>query len=71
MEEERTIEESFALLDEIERKMEEEDLPLEEAFSLYEKSMNILKDVSEKVDRVEKKIRILAKDGSLRPLDET
>ena len=35
----RSIEECFEYLDEVIRKMEDPDLPLEESFDLYEKGM--------------------------------
>ena len=67
---ERSIEDAFAELAQIEKRMEEEDLPLEDAFALYEKSMAVIKEVSEKIDRVEQKIQMLARDGSLHALDD-
>ena len=40
--EELTLEESFARLDELAARLEERDIPLEEAFSLYREGMELI-----------------------------
>ena len=60
---ELTIEESFARLEEILRRMEDDASGLEETFSLYEEGLKLVRNVSGSIDKVEKKIRIL-EEGS-------
>ena len=61
--EEMTIEESFALLDEMAERLESEDVSLEESFKIYEKGMKLLKDLNERIDRVEKKMQLIDAEG--------
>jgi|GEM_PF-46654 exodeoxyribonuclease VII small subunit len=61
--EELTLEASFARLDEMLEKMEDRELPLEESFRLYQQGMELLASCNEKIDVVEKKIRIMNGDG--------
>ena len=56
---EMTIEESFARLEGI----DSDEITLEESFKLYEEGMKLIKDVSGRIDLVEKKIRILESQG--------
>ena len=65
-----TIEESFAYLDEALEKIEDEDIPLEEAFAVYEGAMKVLKDCGKQIDAVEKKVKVLEKNGTLSELEE-
>ncbi len=62
-EKQRTIEENFALLDEMAAKLESPDVTLEESFSLYQEGMEILKQVSSAIDTYEKKIRVIMENG--------
>lgn len=64
MKKEMTIEESFAKLDEMVRKLESDEVSLEESFTLYEEGMKLLRDVNGRIDEVEKKIRLVEEDGS-------
>ena len=66
---ELTIEESFAELDEMVRKMDSEDISLEESFRLYEEGMKLLLAVGEKIDAVEKKMQALMPDGGEVPFE--
>lgn len=61
--EEMTIEEAFALLDELTRKMENSQTSLEDSFALYQRGMELLKLCSGKIDRVEKKMLQIDEDG--------
>ena len=61
--EKMSIEESFDYLDEVIEKMEDPDITLEESFSLYEKGMKVLKEATEAVDEVEKKIKLIDDRG--------
>ncbi len=57
-----TLEERFEMLEAMIEKMEDEELPLEEAFDLYSNGMKLLAGMNEEIDKVEKKVLIL-KDG--------
>lgn len=61
--EEMTIEEAFAQLDELTRKMESSQTSLEDSFALYQRGMELLKLCSGKIDRVEKKMLQIDEDG--------
>lgn len=63
--EELTLEESFARLDGMMERLEDRELPLEEAFRLYQQGMELLKLCNDKIDTVEKKILIMNGDGGL------
>ncbi len=64
-EQELTLEESFARLDELVEKLEDRDVPLEESFQIYKEGMDLLKKCNEKIDLVEKKMRQINEDGQL------
>jgi len=49
-------------LDEILKKLEDEDTPLEESFKLYEEGMKLSGEISGRIDAVEKKMIILEGD---------
>ncbi len=71
MEEEKkelSLEENFALLEQLVERLEEEDVSLEEAFSAYSEGMKLLKTCNEQIDRVEKKVLKLTADGKLEEL---
>lgn len=68
-EESLTLEEHFARLEETIGRLEEEDISLEDAFAAYSEGMKLLKNCSEQIDRVEKKVLKLAEDGGLEELD--
>lgn len=56
---EKTIEETFAELDEIIEKLESSETSLEEAFACYEAGIKLVKACGEKIDLVEKQMIIL------------
>lgn len=62
---ELTVEESFAELDQLIRQMENDSPSLEESFRLYARGMQLLKNCSEKIDVVEKKMLRISEDGTL------
>lgn len=68
--EKMSIEESFDYLDEVIEKMEDPDISLEDSFTLYEKGMKVLKEVSKAVDEVEKKVRLIDDDGNEEEAEE-
>lgn len=60
---EKGIEETLEELEALIEKMEDRSSTLEETFSCYERGMKLVKEVSGKIDRVEKKLMILTEDG--------
>ena len=57
-EEKKTVEELFSELEAITMRLEEEELPLEEAFLQYQKGMELLKECNAAIDTVEKQLQI-------------
>ena len=62
----KSIEETFGELDILAQKLEDRDTPLEEAFRLYRQGMELLKDLSGRLDTVEKKMLQMNEDGTFR-----
>ena len=62
---ETTIEESHKELDDIVEKQESREISLEESFTMYQKGMELLKQCSGKIDKVEKKMLKINEDGDL------
>ena len=62
---ETTIEESLKELDGIVEKLESRDISLEESFAMYQKGMELLKQCSNKIHTVEKKMLKVNEDGEL------
>ena len=60
-----TLEENFERLDQMLQQLEQEDLPLEEAFKTYTSGMAVLKQCNEQIDRVEKQVLKLTETGEL------
>lgn len=67
--EQESLEELFTDLDEILSRMELTDIPLEEAFALYEQGMKKIRSCNEKLDLVEKKMQVIAEDGTEVPFE--
>lgn len=65
LEEQQTLEELFAVLDEIADRMEGAEISLEESFQLYKQGMTILKKCNDTIDMVEKEVLILDESGDL------
>ncbi len=61
--EETSLEELFTELENVIQKMEEENISLEDSFRLYHRGMDALKQCSERIDEVEKKMLILDEEG--------
>lgn len=57
--EKMTIEESFAKLEEIIGKMEQGEVSLEDSFALYHQGIQLVKECNEKIDLVEKQIKLV------------
>lgn len=60
-----SIEETFAVLDELLKQLEGDELALEESFELYAKGLSLVKQCREKIDEVEKKVLVLEESGEL------
>lgn len=58
-----SLEEMFQSLEGIVSQLESNDISLEDSFSLYHKGMQMLKECNDKIDTVEKKIKVLDEDG--------
>ena len=61
--EESSLEEAFSRLDALLEKLSDRNLPLEEAFSLYEEGTKLLKSCNDKLDKVEKKMTVINEEG--------
>ena len=59
------LETAFTELESIIKKMEDTQLPLEEAFDSYQKGMEVLKICNEQIDMVEKKVLVIDESGNL------
>lgn len=59
-----SLEESMKALEEVIACMEEEELPLEQSFSMYKKGMDLLMQCNKAVDKVEKELKIIEEGGS-------
>lgn len=64
-----TLEENFERLEETIEQLEQEDIPLEDAFRAYTRGMEILKQCNDQIDRVEKQVLKLSETGELEELD--
>ncbi|MBP3544500.1 MAG: exodeoxyribonuclease VII small subunit [Lachnospiraceae bacterium] len=53
------LEELFSKIEDVISGMEEDEVSLEDAFSLYQQGISLVKRCNEKIDRVEKDIQIL------------
>lgn len=62
----KSIEETFGELDILAQKLEDRDTPLEESFRLYRQGMELLRDLSGRLDTVEKKMLQMNEDGTFR-----
>ncbi len=65
-----TLEDEFDEIEKIITQMEEDGVPLEKSFELYEQGMKKLKSANDKIANVEKKVAELTEDGSLEDIEE-
>ena len=61
--EDLTIEESLQELDLIVQRLESREISLEDSFVMYQKGMELLRQCSDKIDTVEKKMSKINEDG--------
>lgn len=60
-----TLEEHFAVIEEIISRMEEADVPLDTAFQLYKEGLDQVKAASRKLDAIEKAMLVMNENGEL------
>lgn len=65
MAKEQTLDQAFEKLEEMIGKLEQEDIPLEESFKLYQDGMKLIQSCNDKIDRVEKEVLKLNENGEL------
>lgn len=59
------LEENFERLEAIVERLEDDDIPLEEAFRVYSDGMKLLQICNSQIDRVEKQVLKLTQEGEL------
>ncbi|MCI8956406.1 MAG: exodeoxyribonuclease VII small subunit [Eubacterium sp.] len=64
MEEKKTIEQNFEEIENIIQNMQKEDVTLDKSFELYNKGLNLVKDCSMQIDKIEKQIQIINEEQS-------
>lgn len=62
---ELSINESFMAIEDTITKLENEEISLEDAFEIYKKGMDLVKQCSDKIDKVEKKVLSLRENGEV------
>lgn len=60
-----SLEETFDKLEETIGRLEAEDISLEDSFAAYQEGMKLLKQCNDTIDKVEKQVLALNKDGEL------
>lgn len=65
MEQELSLEEAFARIEETIGHLEEEETTLEESFQAYQQGMKLLQYCNEKIDKVEKQVLLINENGEL------
>ena len=64
------LEKLFSHIDGVLARMEEENISLDDAFTLYQEGISLVKQCNERIDYVEQEIRILNKSGEEAEKDE-
>ncbi|MCI9125730.1 MAG: exodeoxyribonuclease VII small subunit [Eubacterium sp.] len=64
MEEKKTIEQNFEEIENIIKEMQEEDVTLDKSFELYNNGINLVRDCSAQIDKIEKQIQIINEEQS-------
>ncbi|MDE7199424.1 MAG: exodeoxyribonuclease VII small subunit [Lachnospiraceae bacterium] len=64
-EQEISLEDAFAQVEEVIERLETEEITLEESFLAYRQGMELLAKCNETIDRVEKKVLKVNEDGGL------
>ena len=63
--ENRSIEEAMEALDQIAKRLESNEITLEESFQIYKEGMELLQYCSRKIDTVEKKMLQMNEEGTV------
>ncbi len=63
MSEQLTIEETFSKLDGIIKKLESDELSMEESFAAYAEGLTLIQSCRGSIDEVEKKVLVLEESG--------
>ncbi|CAM3801903.1 exodeoxyribonuclease VII small subunit [Alkalicoccus chagannorensis] len=70
-EKKESFEQSMRELEEIVQKLEQGDVPLEEAMNMFQQGMKLSKDCHDRLHKVEKQMtEVLSEDGTLSTLSE-
>ena len=64
------FEKAFQELEEIVRRLESEDLPLDESLELFEKGIRLSRFCNQKLEEIEKKIELILADAKGQPVTE-
>lgn len=65
MESEMTLEQTFEMLEDTIAKLEQEDISLEDSFSLYKEGIKLIQTCNNRIDKVEKEVLKLNENGEL------
>ena len=60
-----SLEDKFAMLDQMIQRLEQNDISLDESFQLYSKGMELVKECHNEIEDVEGKVLKLSDNGSL------
>lgn len=63
-----TFEEMMDSLDVCVKKLESDEISLEDSFHVYEQGMRLIKECNEKIDRVEKKVLVFDEEGTMQEM---
>lgn len=58
----KTLEDSFAELEQILEKLEDEEVSLEASFKLYQEGMKLVKKCNQSIDKVEKELIVISEE---------
>lgn len=58
----KTLEDSFAALEQILEKLETEEVSLEDSFKLYQDGMKLIKKCNQSIDKVEKELVVISEE---------
>lgn len=58
------LEDNFKEIEEIIKKLESNETPLDDSFVLYEQGMKLVKECNDELDKVEKKLIVLGEENN-------
>jgi len=64
------FEQAFAELEQIVKRLESEELPLDESLELFEKGISLSRFCNQKLEEIEKKIELILADAKGQPVAE-